>query len=162
MLARCQCLGGQNASNLAQKVCYIHSGLTHARTPEVGCALQEPDTGYEEGPAPVEGRAEPSAEDLGSAVEESAEEPDLEAPLLVTAADSDEKAVQPALPVDRSLLGLGLYALSGCFLSTMLMLSKKLSALPSPLRIVLAVVQDLHPPEGLKEHAHRPAQHPRL
>ena len=110
----------------------------------------------------MEGRAEPSAEDLGSAVEESAEEPDLEAPLLVTAADSDEKAVQPALRVDRSLLGLGLYALSGCFLSTMLMLSKKLSAPPSPLRIVVAVVQDLHPPEGLKERVHRPAQHPRL
>ena len=82
--------------------------------------------------AAAEAPAEAPERDAADAVAEPAEEPDLEAPLLVAdaAADDDEKAVQPALPVDRSLLGLGLYALSGFFLSTMLMLSKKLSALP--------------------------------
>ena len=71
--------------------------------------------------------------DAGEAGEAENEQADLEAPLLVTGEgeDSDEKQALPAPPVDRSLLGLGLYALSGCFLSTMLVLTKKLSALPS-------------------------------
>ena len=76
------------------------------------------------GEAPGDEGAEREAED---------EQPDLEAPLLVAGEgeDSDEKQALPAPPVDRSLLGLGLYALSGCFLSTMLVLTKKLSALPT-------------------------------
>lgn len=71
--------------------------------------------------------------DEGAAGEAEDEQPDLEAPLLVAGEgeDSDEKQALPAPPVDRSLLGLGLYALSGCFLSTMLVLTKKLSALPT-------------------------------
>ena len=71
--------------------------------------------------------------DEGSAGEAQDEQPDLEAPLLVAGEgdNSDEKQALPAPPVDRSLLGLGLYALSGCFLSTMLVLTKKLSALPT-------------------------------
>ena len=69
----------------------------------------------------------------GATGEAEDEQPDVEAPLLVAGegADSDEKQALPATPVDRSLLGLGLYALSGCFLSTMLVLTKKLSALPT-------------------------------
>ena len=95
-----------------------------------GSAAQEPDRAERELSAEALGGA---PGDEGEAGEAEEEQPDLEAPLLAAGqgADSNEKQALPAPPVDRSLLGLGLYALSGCFLSTMLVLSKKLSALPT-------------------------------
>ncbi len=111
--------------------------------------------------APVEAPGAEAADALAEPVDEA---PDLEAPLLVSAgaADDDEKAVQPAPAADRSLLGLALYALSGFFLSTMLMLSKKLSAQPP--RGLLCEVREARGCCAAAEprRARRPAQHPRV
>jgi len=111
--------------------------------------------------APVEAPGAEAADALAEPVDEA---PDLEAPLLVSAggADDDEKAVQPAPAADRSLLGLALYALSGFFLSTMLMLSKKLSA-----RLPPGVLSEVREARGCQAAAElrperRPAQHPRV
>lgn len=107
------------------------AGVAHSQ--HASCVAQESDEAQAD-------LADLSAEtpgeapgDEGATGEAEDEQPDLEAPLLVAGEgeDSDEKQALPAPTVDRSLLGLGLYALSGCFLSTMLVLTKKLSALPT-------------------------------
>ena len=104
----------------------MQARLAHRQ--HAGCDAQESDE------AQAGLSAEASSEAPGDEGAAEDEQPDVEAPLLVAGegVDSNEKQALPALPVDRSLLGLGLYALSGCFLSTMLVLTKKLSALPVP------------------------------
>ncbi|KAK9826110.1 hypothetical protein WJX81_004310 [Elliptochloris bilobata] len=123
------------AVNVAWSTVSLPARVVFGERKESNASPPEPDSTEEE-------RAEGPGgafEESDTAAGEAEEAPDLEAPLLVASegARSDEKPALPAPPVDRSLLGLGLYALSGCFLSTMLMLSKKLNQLNIPVFEVL-------------------------